>query len=548
MFAYLNGFGQSGGSLDKSVIIVNNLPFGSTVKASGYEGNAVTKFTRWCSERSFGELFRYITFLSVEAGTEAVLVATISAASKTKCYLSENSGFGDRQYFDLNPGNNYITIPVTIGADLSSPDNPAIFYKMDDSVKVCGLYIGLYTRKVTKTAIEKNNSLWVEDVDLGIWNLTARKGLLDPSILKGGTSEGITMTPVGDGSFLFQGTATDTAVNIWMAGSYMAPPSSKNTLFTIKAGMRVRIKNIILFTVIDGNPRSISKGIHKLDYDFNVTGVRAPSASKGETYNTVLYPSIEVIEGDAETSTETVTVNPFGVYNVQMKFRITPEFTYTGTCEVVDDDDNPIEDFSTWKGNWKFRFLTSGTLTITKMNSFDGYVDLFLVGGAGGGGTANTHGGSGGGRTTTVKHVLMKVGVPYQITIGAGGEVDKNGGYTTIVGDTINQKAVGGYAPDINNGGWGGSGGAAGWTGDETPGKPGVDGSDGTDGSYWKGGEGQHTTTREFGEPTGKLYSTGGESSRSGNTAAGAPNTGDGSGANKRGGSGILVLRNSRAA
>lgn len=285
------------------------------------------------------------------------------------------------------------------------------------------------------------------------------------------------------------------------------------------------------------------------------------TATKGETVKTTTekdgkwwFKNLDLGEWtlkatlDDQSATTTFNIERFGVYYVSMAYRFTPDFTYTGKCEVVDDNDNSIEDFSTWKGNWKFRFLTSGTLTITKMNSFDGYVDMFLVGGAGGGGPKNTYGGSGGGRTTTVKHVLLKVGVPYQITIGAGGEVYKNGGYTTIIGDTINQKAVGGYAPDINDGGWGGSGGAAGWTGDETPGKPGVDGSDGTDGSYWKGGEGQHTTTREFGEPTGKLYSTGGESSRSGNTAAGAPNTGDGSGANKRGGSGILVLRNSRAA
>ena len=328
--------------------------------------------------------------------------------------------------------------------------------------------------------------------------------------------------------------------------------SDGSQLYTFKA---INTTEKLTFTTPEGTAKlGFRFGVQTAGENAFYTNIQIEEGEKTDyaRYNSCMFEDVPngltrvfLVSGNSE---EVVWISRADIYHIRLVSRYTPEFTYTGNCEVVDDNDNPIEDFSTWKGNWKFRFLTSGTLTITKMNSFDGYVDMFLVGGAGGGGTANTYGGSGGGRTTTVKHVLLKVGVPYQITIGAGGEVYKNGGYTTIIGDTINQKAVGGYAPDINDGGWGGSGGAAGWTGDETPGKPGVDGSDGTDGSYWKGGEGQHTTTREFGEPTGKLYSTGGESSRSGNTAAGAPNTGDGSGANKRGGSGILVLRNSRAA
>lgn len=424
LFAYLDGFGTSGG-FTKSIIIVTGLQTGAVVTANGWTKNAAFAEPN-CAEEAYKSLFSNVRFENVPVGTKTTLVVVIYAAEKSRCYLQEDIGFGSRQYFDLKPGDNYIKIPVTTVGELPGYGVTCVFYKVDDTVQVCGKQMRLYTQEVEKIAIEKNGEWWLKNLDIGEW--------------------------------------------------------------TLKATL------------------------------------------------------------DDQSATTTFNIERFGVYYVSMAYRFTPDFTYTGKCEVVDDNDNSIEDFSTWKGNWKFRFLTSGTLTITKMNSFDGYVDMFLVGGAGGGGTANTYGGSGGGRTTTVKHVLLKVGVPYQITIGAGGEVDKNGGYTTIIGDTINKEAVGGYAPDINDGGWGGSGGAAGWTGDETPGKPGVDGSDGTDGSYWKGGEGQHTTTREFGEPTGKLYSTGGESSRSGNTAAGAPNTGDGSGANKRGGSGILVLRNSRAA
>lgn len=59
-----------------------------------------------------------------------------------------------------------------------------------------------------------------------------------------------------------------------------------------------------------------------------------------------------------------------------------------------------------YKGNWKIRFLTSGTLTFTKLNGWNGQLDVFFVGGGGAGGNgiwdkkngqANTgDGGSGG--------------------------------------------------------------------------------------------------------------------------------------------------------
>ena len=52
-----------------------------------------------------------------------------------------------------------------------------------------------------------------------------------------------------------------------------------------------------------------------------------------------------------------------------------PEISYTGTYALLDDGD----------GNWRIRFLTSGTLTFVKQNAT---VDVFCVGG-GGAGTAS---------------------------------------------------------------------------------------------------------------------------------------------------------------
>lgn len=77
-------------------------------------------------------------------------------------------------------------------------------------------------------------------------------------------------------------------------------------------------------------------------------------------------------ELDGQSATEVFNITQFGVYRKPISYRMTPEFTYSGDYEVVDDDDQPIEDFASWKGNWKIRFLTSGDFTITKMHGFAG--------------------------------------------------------------------------------------------------------------------------------------------------------------------------------
>ena len=48
-----------------------------------------------------------------------------------------------------------------------------------------------------------------------------------------------------------------------------------------------------------------------------------------------------------------------------------PEYTYTGNASLIDDGG----------GNWRIKFLTSGTLTFTKLGNAKGGLDVFLVGG-----------------------------------------------------------------------------------------------------------------------------------------------------------------------
>lgn len=210
-----------------------------------------------------------------------------------------------------------------------------------------------------------------------------------------------------------------------------------------------------------------------------------------------------------------------------------PSYTYTGTSALIDDGD----------GNWQIRLLSSGTLVIAKSYN----IDIFMVGGGGGG----TGAGGGGGYTATYLGTSITGGAAYNIVVGAGGAaitsgaVGNSGGTTSGFGHSVS----GGEGAHYDAGGDGGSGGS------QTSAYSLAGGSDGEDG-WSSGSTGQHTTTREFGESTGTLYSTGGGSygyaSATGETD-GADNTGDGAGGRNaypgyHGGSGILIIRNQRVA
>jgi hypothetical protein len=280
---------------------------------------------------------------------------------------------------------------------------------------------------------------------------------------------------------------------------------------------------------------------------------------------------------DGETITETVVMDyPRRIF--LMLISNIPAFSYTGDFEIVNDSDEAIA-YS--RDNWKIRFLSSGTLTFTKLNGATKGIDVFLVGGGGGGAYGGTfNGGGGGGYTTTAKGVFVSVNTAYEIVVGDGGEPETAGKASTAFGST----AKGGspsYSSNSYYGGYGGNGGSGGgggmMGGSEQLTGDGHGGADGENGSTVKhyegtinGGTGQGTTTREFGESTGKLYAGGGGggswmnkggsggeggggngSDYPGTPENGEPNTGGGGGGTRNGtgasgGSGIVIIRNKR--
>ena len=123
-----------------------------------------------------------------------------------------------------------------------------------------------------------------------------------------------------------------------------------------------------------------------------------------------------------------------------------PQFTYTGSYQLIDDGDY----------NWRIKFLTSGTL---RFLTIGGAVDAFIAGGGGGG----NYGGGGGGYTRNQLISLIENN-DYPIVIGAGGAgcttAYSTSGQSGGTSSAFGASALGGYgAPSYSTaGGNGGSG------------------------------------------------------------------------------------------
>lgn len=176
------------------------------------------------------------------------------------------------------------------------------------------------------------------------------------------------------------------------------------------------------------------------------------------------------------------------------------EFSYTGTYNERLED-GVVE------------LLTSGILKFKKETA----IDAFLVGGGSSGqsGSRATSGSIGGGKggcggtTKTLLNIIPRANTEYSIVIGAGGAAaytkDHKSQESNPGGDTIafGSTAAGGTVTSGGSGGGAGSRASAAANG-------GSDGADGGAAGNYAGGKGQGTTTREFGEETGKLYAGGG--------------------------------------
>lgn len=232
-------------------------------------------------------------------------------------------------------------------------------------------------------------------------------------------------------------------------------------------------------------------------------------------------------------------------------------------------------------------------------------IDVFLVGGGGSGGAGGNGGGGGGGYTKT-QTLSVASKETLNVVVGAGGtaciykqsgcnysygNMRSNHGKPSQIlrGSTVLAQADGGRGPERKSGlmtgsthhnSEGGNGGSGGGPGNHSGislngGSNGSGGGDGQSSSSQnppKGGKGQGTTTRAWGETSGTLYSGGGGgadtttsrygvggsggggagAAKGGNGGNGTPNTGSGGGSSDTksttsysgaGGSGIVLIR-----
>lgn len=137
--------------------------------------------------------------------------------------------------------------------------------------------------------------------------------LLDMSSAKGGTSNGITCTMNDDGSYSYKGTAAGATINVWLLGKYS---TSAPTLFTLEPGTYY-IDGVYLYEGQNGFFQSSDSHIVTFINSHNITGVRAPSAETGKTYNEIKYPIIA--KSDKVLNWEQYGVSPSPDYPSEIK-------------------------------------------------------------------------------------------------------------------------------------------------------------------------------------------------------------------------------------
>lgn len=285
----------------------------------------------------------------------------------------------------------------------------------------------------------------------------------------------------------------------------------------------------------------------------NLTGLTAAAT-------TTVYCEVTNKAGTVTSRVATLTVRDWK-----------PDYRYTGNAQLIDDGNY----------NWRIKFFTSGNVNFSSLGNA-ATLDVFCVGGGGAGTHAeNDRGGGGGagGYTKTYANFPVSLNVKIPIVIGAGGiNPGNNSGATGGTTSFANITAAGGQSTipvgteTVSDGNGGSGGGMRGYydTKDNTL-KGGTNGGNAayTWAPYGNRGMGQGTTTREFGESSGTLYSGGGSgANRGGDTTviaggaggggdggpgtAGGTNTGGGGGGaaaesgGGAGGSGIVVIRNHR--
>ena len=244
-----------------------------------------------------------------------------------------------------------------------------------------------------------------------------------------------------------------------------------------------------------------SQRTYTLTYDSNGGSTCNPGSitkSENEAWGTLCTPTrLGYSFGGWKNGSTTITASSKATANITVTAQWTqlhtlPIFTYTGSYQLVKDDDTVIasgtnnqvtipSSYNTYTGNWKIRFLTDGTLTFQELRGAANGIDAWLVGGGGNGGTAyakqagnhgySAGGAGGGGGEMVMKTLSVSTSNSYVIDIAASASKTKAFGYTANAGSVggSNQGSLstceGGPNPGAGGTGNGGYAGGAGGRG-----------------------------------------------------------------------------------
>lgn len=99
---------------------------------------------------------------------------------------------------------------------------------------------------------------------------------------------GISVKALGDGTFLYSGTATGKNINVWLAGNY----GVTTPIITLKKGEYSAPPSEASFYSNTDHLNNTSNVITVPDGGMDITGIRAPSAAIGTYYNKIIYPML----------------------------------------------------------------------------------------------------------------------------------------------------------------------------------------------------------------------------------------------------------------
>lgn len=178
----------------------------------------------------------------------------------------------------------------------------AIFVKNDDFVEGCKVAItdvmlteGSEIKPYEQYGVSPSPDYpsEIETVKDNVEIDVVNKNLLDMSNAVGGNDKGITCIVNEDGSYSYEGTATDGTINVWFLGYW----AREDILFSLKPGSYY-INGIILYSGKDALNQN--NEIVTFKETQNITGVRAISAVAGKTYNEIIYPIIALSDKAVE--------------------------------------------------------------------------------------------------------------------------------------------------------------------------------------------------------------------------------------------------------